>query len=72
MLDTVRDCGGFNAELLAEPNDWRDERLHLSDRPGLSVEVDEAAVRASPNTSDGLHLAMAPDPIEVADPNRAK
>jgi hypothetical protein len=32
--------------------------------------VNEAVVRANPYTGDGLHLSMAPDPIDVADPYR--
>ncbi|NCW49027.1 MAG: mandelate racemase/muconate lactonizing enzyme family protein, partial [Actinobacteria bacterium] len=71
ILETIRDCGGFHAELLVEPHDWRDGRLYLSDRPGLSVEVDEAVVRANPYSGDGLHLSMAPDPIDVADTYQA-
>ncbi|NBT33642.1 MAG: hypothetical protein EBT13_17545, partial [Rhodobacteraceae bacterium] len=35
ILETIRDCGGFHAELLNEPHDWRNGRLHLNDRPGL-------------------------------------
>ena len=46
-------------------------RLHLSDRPGLGIEVDEAVVRANPYSGDGLHLSMAPDPIDVADTHQA-
>ncbi|HEX7040327.1 MAG TPA: mandelate racemase/muconate lactonizing enzyme family protein [Trueperaceae bacterium] len=33
-------------DLLAEPLDWRDGRLHVSDRPGLGVEVREDVVAA--------------------------
>ena len=46
-------------------------RLHLSVRPGLGIEVDEAVVRATPYSGDGLHLSMAPDPIDVADTHQA-
>ena len=71
ILETIRDCGGFHAELLIEPHDWRDGRLYLSDRPGLGIEVDEAVVRANPYSGDGLHLSMAPNPIDVADTYQA-
>lgn len=33
-------------ELLAEPLDWREGHLHLSDRPGLGIEIREEVVAA--------------------------
>ncbi len=67
ILETIRDCGGFHAELLEEPHDWRNGRLHLSDRPGLGVEVNETVLMAHLYTGSTLHLSMAPDSIDVAD-----
>jgi hypothetical protein len=53
--------------LLEEPHDWRNGRLHLSDRPGLGVEVNETVLMAHLYTGSTLHLSMAPDSIDVAD-----
>jgi galactonate dehydratase len=68
ILESIQEMTGFHGELLVEPFDIREGRLHLSDRPGLGVEIDEDVARSHPYTADGLHLSMADDPIDVADP----
>lgn len=68
VLESIREMGGFHAQLLVEPLEIRRGRLMVSDRPGLGVAIDEEVARAHPYTGDGLHLSMADDPIDIADP----
>lgn len=44
--------------------------VHMSDAPGLGIEVDEALARAHPYEGDGLHLEMRDDPCDYANGNQ--
>lgn len=68
ILESIRDSGGFHAELLVEPHRVVDGRLLLNDRPGLGVEVNVDVARAHAYTGDDLHLSMADAPSDVVDP----
>ncbi|MDJ0769842.1 MAG: mandelate racemase/muconate lactonizing enzyme family protein [Ilumatobacter sp.] len=68
ILEVIRDLTGFHADLLRTPLRWEDGRVVPSNEPGLGVELDEDVARAHAYTGDRLHLNMADDPIDVADP----
>lgn len=44
--------------------------VHLSDAPGLGIEVDEDLARAHPYHGDGLHLEMRDAPCDYANGNQ--
>lgn len=44
--------------------------VHVSDAPGLGIEVDEELARAHPYEGDGLHLEMRDDPCDYANGNQ--
>ena len=67
ILESIRDLGGFHAELLSAPLQWQDGFVVPSTEPGLGVELDEDVARAHPYTGDGLHLTMWDEPIDQAE-----
>ena len=42
---------------------WQDGYVIPPDSPGLGVELDDAAIAASPYTDTELHLTMATQPV---------
>lgn len=67
ILESIRDSGGFHAELLTSPHRVEDGRLLLGTEPGLGVEVDIEVARANAYAGDGLHLSMADEPADESD-----
>ncbi len=67
ILESVRDWGGFHAQLLKAPVQWERGHVLPPTAPGLGVELDEDIARAHPYEGDDLHLSMAENPIDVAD-----
>lgn len=67
ILESVRDWGGFHAQLLKAPVQWERGYVIPPTAPGLGVELNEDVARAHPYEGDDLHLSMAEDPIDVAD-----
>ncbi len=67
ILESIRDWGGFHAELLHRPMPWEGGYVIPPTAPGLGVELDEEVARAHPYTGDDLHLSMADDPIGESD-----
>ena len=67
ILESIRDWGGFHAELLHRPMPWEGGYVMPPTAPGLGVELDEEVARAHPYTGDDLHLSMADDPIGESD-----
>lgn len=69
ILESIRNWGGFHAELLRTPMGWDAGYVIPPDAPGLGVELDEDVARSHPYDGDGLHLSMAEEPIDEADPD---
>ena len=68
ILESIQDWSGFHAELLNVPMQWENGYVIPPTAPGLGVTLNEEVARANPYTGDDLHLTMADDPIDVADP----
>ena len=68
VLEGIGEWGGFGADLLKTPIRWEDGYVIPPTTPGLGVELDEDVARAHPYDGDDLHVAMAEDPIDLADP----
>ena len=68
VLEAIQDFGGFHAELLRSPIEWEHGVVVPPTAPGLGVELDEDVARAHAFDGIDLHLAMADDPIDLADP----
>ncbi|MBT8239667.1 MAG: mandelate racemase/muconate lactonizing enzyme family protein, partial [Acidimicrobiia bacterium] len=58
ILEAILDFGGFHAELLRTPLEWRDGTVEVPTSPGLGVELNEDVARAHPYAGDELHLEM--------------
>jgi len=63
ILESIRDWGGFHADLLKKPIRWEDGYVIPSPEPGLGVELDEDVARAHPYVGDDLHLVPADKPL---------
>lgn len=63
ILESIRDWGGFHAELLVKPIQWEDGYIIPPSGPGLGVELDESVALAHPYTGDELHLEMTERPL---------
>ncbi len=48
ILESIADFGGFHAEILKEPIEWKDGFIIPSKRPGLGYELNEAVARKHP------------------------
>ncbi len=68
LLEGIRDWGGFHADLLEAPVVWESGYVIPPTAPGLGVTLDEEVARAHPYEGDELHLDMAAQPIDRADP----
>lgn len=58
IIESIRDMGGFHAELLKKPILWQDGFIIPSPEPGLGVELNEDVARAHPYHGHALHLEM--------------
>jgi hypothetical protein len=65
IIESIRDNGGFHADLLTTPIEVVDGRIVPPTAPGLGVELNEGVARAHPYTGDRLHLTMWDRPIDV-------
>jgi L-alanine-DL-glutamate epimerase-like enolase superfamily enzyme len=64
IIESIRENGGFHAELLNTPIEVVDGRIVLPTAPGIGVELNEDVARAHAYTGDGLHLTMWDRPID--------
>lgn len=70
ILESIKQFGGFHAELLDHPIEWEDGHVIPSDRPGLGHNIREDVARAHPYTGDRLHLEMQDDIYDYSNENR--
>jgi galactonate dehydratase len=56
ILESIRDWGGFHAEILKTKMGFEDGHVIIPTAPGLGVELDEDVARANPYTGAELHL----------------
>ena len=63
ILESIRDWGGFHAEILKQPMRWEDGYVIPPSRPGIGVELDEEVAAAHPYTGERLHLEMLDRPL---------
>ena len=63
ILESIRDWGGFHAELLETPIRWEEGYVIPPSEPGLGVSLNEAVAEAHPYTGSALHLEMSDEPI---------
>ncbi|MEX2202134.1 MAG: mandelate racemase/muconate lactonizing enzyme family protein [Dongiaceae bacterium] len=64
ILESIRQWGGFHAEILTSPMRWEDGYVIPPTAPGLGVELNEKVAEAHPFTGTGLHLEMGEDRID--------
>ena len=64
LLESLKEWGGFHAELLKKKITWEDGYVIPSTEPGLGVELDEAVCEANPYNGNALHLDMVADPLK--------
>ncbi|GAL11614.1 gluconate dehydratase [Vibrio astriarenae] len=66
VQESIMTWGGFHAEVLQSPIQWKDGYIIPSEKPGLGVELNMDVVKmASPYTSRTLHLSMDSKPYDV-------
>ena len=70
VLESIKQFGGFHAELLNTPIVWEDGYVIPSDRPGLGHELNEEVALAHPYDGDRLHLEMQDTPYNYSKENR--
>jgi galactonate dehydratase len=70
LVESIRDGGGFHADLVRAPIEWVDGRVVPPSGPGLGVELDEEVARAHPYTGHATHLTMWDGPIDETDDRR--
>lgn len=58
IQESIEMWGGFHAEILRTPIEWRDGFIIPPSGPGLGVELDEETAARHPYTGDRLHLEM--------------
>ncbi len=63
IIESIRDMGGFHAELLDKKIGFEDGYIIPPTEPGLGVALNEDVVRAHPWTGDALHLEMLGTPL---------
>jgi len=63
ILESIRQWGGFHAEILKKPIDWQNGYVIPPEEPGLGVELNEDVAEANPYVGDSLHLEMAARPL---------
>ena len=63
ILESIRDWGGFHAEILKRPIRWEDGYVIPPSSPGIGVELDEEVAAAHPYTGERLHLEMLDRPL---------
>ncbi len=63
ILESIRDWGGFHAEILKQPMRWEDGYVIPPSSPGIGVELDEDVAAAHPYTGERLHLEMLDRPL---------
>ncbi len=63
ILESIRDWGGFHAEILKQPITWEDGYVIPPSSPGIGVELDEEVAAAHPYTGERLHLEMLDRPL---------
>ncbi len=63
ILESIRDWGGFHAEILKQPMRWEDGYVIPPTAPGIGVELDEEVAAAHPYTGERLHLEMLDRPL---------
>ena len=63
ILESIKQWGGFHAEILKTPICWEDGYVIPPTAPGLGVELNEAVANAHPYDGDRLHLEMADRPL---------
>jgi L-alanine-DL-glutamate epimerase-like enolase superfamily enzyme len=64
ILESIKQWGGFHAEILKKPIRWEDGYVIPPTEPGLGVELDEAVALAHAYPADGpLHLEMIDQPL---------
>jgi L-alanine-DL-glutamate epimerase-like enolase superfamily enzyme len=64
VLESIRQWGGFHAEILTKPMRWEEGYVIPPTEPGLGVELNEKIAEAHPFTGTGLHLEMGEDRID--------
>jgi 2-dehydro-3-deoxyphosphogalactonate aldolase len=64
VLESIRQWGGFHAEILKSPMRWEEGYVIPPTAPGLGVELNEKIAEAHPFTGKGLHLEMGEDRID--------
>ncbi len=63
ILESIREWGGFHAELLKKPIAWEAGYVIPPSEPGLGVELNEDVALAHPYAGDKLHLEMTQTPV---------
>jgi L-alanine-DL-glutamate epimerase-like enolase superfamily enzyme len=56
IIESIRDWGGFHAEILKTKMGFEDGHIIIPTEPGLGVELNEDVARANPYTGTALHL----------------
>ncbi len=68
VLESIRDFGGFHAELLQKPIHFESGHVLPPTEPGLGVVLNEDVARAHPYTGSELHLHPLEKPVGFAEP----
>jgi len=63
ILESIGTFSGPYKSCLKTTIDWDAGYIRPPTAPGLGVELDDAAIAASPYTGTELHLTMSPDPV---------
>ncbi len=63
ILESIRDWGGFHAEILETPIRWEEGYVLPPTEPGLGVTLNEAVAAAHPYEGRALHLEMTETPV---------
>lgn len=63
VLESIKQWGGFYAELLNKPIQFDEGFVIPPEGPGLGVELNEAVALAHPYEGQALHLEMQPEPL---------
>ncbi len=65
ILESIREFGGFHAQLLKTPIRWEDGYVIPPSEAGLGIELDEAVALAHPYEGSALQLEMTQDSLRV-------
>ena len=63
ILESILTWGGFSAEILKRPIEWREGYVIPPTEPGLGVELNEEVAAQHPYTDTELHLDMQTHPV---------